>query len=140
MIMSTVVVVMVLSRGLSTTPENNGSAYHDFNKLQASATLELSDPSYTVVAGLDSKYGKEGFVKLSKNGEESIWQLNKSTSGYTLEETLFMTKLADGTKLFNGAAKEDGKFFRLVMSVKSLLMAKTLRPLVLLVHLPTSLP
>ncbi len=111
LIMSTVVVVMVLSRGLSTTPENNGSAYHDFNKLQASATLELSDPSYTVVAGLDSKYGKEGFVKLSKNGEESIWQLNKSTSGYTLEETLFMTKLADGTKLFNGAAKEDGKFF-----------------------------
>jgi cation/acetate symporter len=111
LIMSTVVVIMVLVRGLSTTPENNGAPYHDFNALQASATLELSDPSYSVVAGLDSKYGKEGFVKLSKDGEESIWQLNESTSGYTLEETLFMTKLADGTKLFNGAAKEEGKFF-----------------------------
>lgn len=111
LVMSTVVVGMVLSRGLTTTPENNGAAYHDFKTMQASATLELSDPSFTVVAGLDSEYGKAGFVKLNKNGEDSIWQLNKSGAGFTLEETLFMTKMADGTKLYNGAAKEDGKFF-----------------------------
>jgi len=111
LIMSTVVVIAVLVRGLSTAPENNGAAYHDFKTLQATATLELSDPSYSVVAGLDSAYGKEGFVKLSKDGQESIWQLNQAASGYTLEETLSMTKLADGTKLFNSAAKEEGKFF-----------------------------
>ncbi len=111
LIMSTVVVVMVLSRGLSTAPENNGVPYHDFKTMQASASLELSDPSYNVVAGLDSEYGKAGFVKLSKNGEESVWQISKNASGYNLEETLFMTKRADGTKLFNGAAKEEGKFF-----------------------------
>lgn len=111
LIMSTVVVVMVLSRGISTTPENNGATYHDFKQIQASSSLELSDPSYSVIAGLESEYGKAGFVKLSKGGEESIWQLNKNASGFTLEETLFMTKLADGTKLFNGANKEEGKFF-----------------------------
>lgn len=111
LIMSTVVVIAVLTRGLSTTPENNGVAYHDFKTMQATANLELSDPSYTVIAGLDSQFGEAGFVKLSKNGEETIWQLNKSAAGYTLEETLYMTKLANGDKLFNGATKEEGKFF-----------------------------
>ncbi|SHI91055.1 cation/acetate symporter [Malonomonas rubra DSM 5091] len=111
LIMSTVVVIAVLMRGLTTAPENNGAAYHDFKTMQATAALELSEPGYTVVAGLDSEFGKAGFVKLSKAGEESIWQLNQTASGYTLEETLYMTKMADGTKKFNGAAKEEGKFF-----------------------------
>lgn len=119
LILSTVVVIAVLMRGLSTTPENNGAAYHDFKTLQATATLQLSEPGYTVVEGLDSVYGKAGFVKLNKDGEESIWQLNKTASGYRLEETLFMTKRADGTKMFNGAAKEEGKFFP-VGSIKEL--------------------
>ena len=111
LIMSTVVVICVLVRGLSTDPVNNGAAYHDFKTLQATANLELKDPSYTVIAGLDSKYGKAGFVKLAKNGEETIWHLVKSANGYTLEETLYETHKADGTRLFNGAAKEEGKFF-----------------------------
>ncbi|WP_303723032.1 cation acetate symporter [Malonomonas rubra] len=111
LIMSTVVVICVLVRGLSTDPVNNGAAYHDFKTLQATTALELSDPSYNVVAGLDSEFGKAGFVKLIKNGEESIWHLAQSASGYTLEETLYETHKADGTRLFNGSAKEDGKFF-----------------------------
>lgn len=111
LIMSTVVVVSVLARGLSTEPVNNGQPYHDFKTLTADAALNISEAGYSVIAGLDSEYGKEGFVKLAKDGQESIWHLNKSETGYTLEETLFMTKMADGTKLFNGAAKEEGKFF-----------------------------
>ena len=111
LIMSTVVVGAVLVRGLSTAPENNGAAYHQFKTLQATATMELSEPGYQVTAGLDSVYGEAGFVKLSKDGEDSIWHLSKTAEGYTLEETLFETKMADGSKLFNGAAKEDGKFF-----------------------------
>jgi len=111
LIMSTVVVIAVLVRGLSTTPENNGAAYHDFKTMQATANLELSDPNYTVIAGLESEYGKAGFVKLVNNGEETIWHLIKGENGYTLEETLYETHKADGTRLFNGAAKEDGKFF-----------------------------
>lgn len=111
LIMSTVVVIAVLFRGLSTEPVNNGVDYHKFTTLQATANMEISEPGYTVIAGLDSVYGEAGFVKLAKNGDETIWQLNKSASGYTLEETLFMTKMADGTKKFNGAAAEEGKFF-----------------------------
>lgn len=108
LIMSTVVVVMVLYRGLSTTPVNNG---HSFKELTATAALEISDPAYTVVAGLDSAFGKAGFVKLAKDGKETIWKLNQTDAGYTLEETLYVTTKEDGTKLYNGASKEAGEFF-----------------------------
>ncbi len=111
LIMSTVVVIAVLVRGLSTTPENQTTAYHDFKTLQADADLNILNSSYSVVAGLDSAYGQAGFIKLAKHGEESIWQLHKTDTGYNLEETLYVTKLHDGTKLFNGAPAEDGKFF-----------------------------
>ena len=109
--MSTVVVIAVLVRGLSTTPENQTTPYHDFKTLHADAGLQISEAGYRVVAGLDSTFGKAGFVKLAHNGEESIWQLQQTTSGFTLEETLYVTKMADGTKLFNGAPAEAGKFF-----------------------------
>jgi len=111
LIMSTVVVIAVLVRGLSSTPDNQTTPYHDFKTLHADAALHIEEAGYTVVAGLDSAYGKAGFVKLSKNGEESVWQLNREDNGYSLEETLYVTKLADGTKLFNGAPAEQGKFF-----------------------------
>ncbi len=111
LIMSTVVVIYVLTQGLSTSPTNNGQPYHEFKTLQADSALNISDANYTVVAGLDSEFGKAGFIKLANAGVESIWHLNQNDQGYRLEETLFMTKMPDGTKTFNGAAKEEGKFF-----------------------------
>ncbi len=112
LIMSTVLVGMVLFRGLSTTPaDNNGVPYHDFKTLHADSSLVLAEEGYTVVAGFDSEYGKAGFIKLSKDGQESIWSMVKTDTGYTLEETLFVTKMADGTKLFNGSPAEEGHFF-----------------------------
>ena len=65
-----------------------------------------------MVAGLDSEFGKAGFVKLAKDGLETVWHLKENPAGgYVLAETLYTTELADGTKLFNGAPKEEGKFF-----------------------------
>ena len=61
--------------------------------------------------GLDSEFGQAGFVKLSQDGAETVWHLKEAAAGYELVEALFVTKMADGTKLFNGAPKEDGKFF-----------------------------
>jgi len=111
LIMSTVVVIMVLFRGLSTTPVNNGVAYHDFKPLTATASMQISDPSYSVVAGLDSAFGKAGFVKLAKDSKETIWKFAKTDAGYALEQTLYVTTKADGTVLYNGSAKEAGEFF-----------------------------
>ncbi len=111
LIVSTTMVVMVLFRGLSVTPENDGQPYHDFTTLYADSALVLEDSSYRVIAGLDSIFGEKGFVKLERNNRESIWKLHPTDEGYRLEETLFTTRLNDGTRLFNGAPAEEGRFF-----------------------------
>ncbi|MBW6512297.1 MAG: cation acetate symporter [Desulfuromonadaceae bacterium] len=114
LILSTVVVISTLSRGLSTEPVNNAAAYHDFKTLAASIAADgsLQIPGYTAAADWKtSAFGKAGFVKLTSDGVESIWQLNDAAAGYTLAETLYVNEFEDGTKLYNGATKEDGKFF-----------------------------
>jgi len=117
LIFSAILVVAVLGRGLSTTPDNDGKKYHEFTTLQASLAadggLQLSDPAYSAAADWqNTTYGQAGFVKLSRNGEESVWQVKTDAQGgYTLEETLYTVHMADGTKLFNGATAENGKFF-----------------------------
>jgi len=113
LIFSTIVVIAVLGRGLGTSPDQGGEKpYHQFTTLHASSALELVEPGYTVVAGKDSVFGEAGFVKLAKDGVESIWRMEEDgKGGYLLEETLAVWTAADGTKLYNGAPKEDGKFF-----------------------------
>lgn len=114
LVCSTVVVIALLTRGLSTNPDQGGTKdYHQFQTLQAEVATDgrLQVAGYDVVAGLKSDFGKAGFVKLAKNGEESVWHLLQNDKGFTLSETLFVTEMADGTKLYNGAAKEEGKFF-----------------------------
>ncbi len=117
LICSSILVFGILGRGLSTDPDQGGTkAYHDFQSMMANVagdgSLLLSDPSYSAPADWQAgPYGEAGFVKLTKDGAESIWQVKQAATGYTLEETLFVITLADGTKLYNGSAKEEGKFF-----------------------------
>ncbi|NIQ93445.1 MAG: cation acetate symporter [Desulfuromonadales bacterium] len=116
LIVSTIVVISVLVRGLSTTPENNGAAYHDFKTLQASVTADGSlqvGQGYQAPADWRStEFAEAGFVKLTKNGAPSFWHVTEGQGGgYLLEETLHVTEKPDGTKLYNGAPKEEGEFF-----------------------------
>ena len=118
LIFSTILVVMVLVRGISTSPDHGGAKeYHNFLTLQAAITaegaLQLSDPTYSVPADWQtSPLGEAGFVKLTRNGEESVWHLKKDAEGAMyLEETLYTATLPNGTRLYNGAAAEEGKFF-----------------------------
>ncbi len=114
LICSTIVVIALLTRGLGTSPNQGGTKdYHQFQTLQASVAVNgsLQVPGYDIVAGLESEFGKAGFIKLARNGEESVWHLKQNAAGYELAETLFVTEMPDGTKLYNGAAKEEGKFY-----------------------------
>ena len=114
LICSTIVVIALLTRGLGTSPDQGGTKdYHQFQTLQAAVAADgaLQVAGYDVVAGPESEYGKAGFIKLAQDGTESIWKLKENAAGFELAETLYVTKMADGTKLYNGAAKEDGKFF-----------------------------
>jgi cation/acetate symporter len=117
LIFTTVVVVGVLYRGLDTTTGQGGSKeYHAFKTLTAQVTtdgsLKVSDPAYNVADDWQSSvYGDAGFVKLTNNGVDSYWKSKETDSGLVLDETLYVKTLADGTKLFNGSPKEEGKFF-----------------------------
>ncbi len=116
LIVSTIVVIAVMTRGLSTDPTGWGdNKGHKFQSLQASVAADgsLVADGYTSRANWQSsEFGEGGFVKMTKNGEESIWQINENANGgYTLEETLFVATTPDGTKLYNGEEKGEGKFF-----------------------------
>lgn len=114
-IFSMTLVLMVFSRGVSTAPDQGGDVpYHNFVTLNvvnaAKDSLVLEDASYKVVEELPAN-GSLRFVKLAKNNEETIWKLNEQAG--VLEETLFVTNLADGTVLYNGAAKQDNRFYQI---------------------------
>jgi cation/acetate symporter len=114
---STILVIGILGRGLSTDPDQGGKkAYHDFQTIQANAagdgSLLLSDATYSAAADWkNDAFGQAGFVKLTKDGVPTVWKMKAADAGYVLEETLFTQELPDGTKLYNGADKQEGRFF-----------------------------
>ncbi|MDR3585432.1 MAG: cation acetate symporter [Desulfosporosinus sp.] len=111
-IFSLILVFLVLSRGLSTSPENTDVAYHNLTTLKVSSisdtTVKIDDPSYQVMKLIKTK--TKSYVKLSKNNVESIWTLNAPKN--ILEETETITVLANGSTLYNGEPKESNKFFQ----------------------------
>ncbi|MCR4393856.1 MAG: cation acetate symporter [Dehalococcoidales bacterium] len=106
-IFSLVLVIMILFRGISTTPE----LYHDFKTIGVASitgsNISLKDDSYKVVKLIQA--GSNTFVKLSKDNVETLWKLNKSKN--VLEETQTITHTTSGAVLYNGAPKEAGKFY-----------------------------
>lgn len=114
-IFSMTLVLMVFSRGVSTAPDQGGDVpYHNFTTLKVVSTtpnsLVLEDNSFKIVNELPAN-GSLRFVKLTKNNEETIWKLNEKEG--VLEETLFISSLADGTVLYNGAEKQDNRFYQI---------------------------
>ncbi len=117
LIFSTILVIAVLLRGLSTPPDHGDNTYHRFQTLAANidedGRLQPADPSYVAPADWrGSPLGEAGFVLLTRKGVESIWQVHAATDkNIRLEETLYTTQLANGARLFNGARIEEKKFF-----------------------------
>ncbi|MFC2033724.1 cation acetate symporter [Chloroflexota bacterium] len=111
-IFSIVLVFMVLGNGLSTSPDQKDTQYHEFTTLEVvstGSTIALADTSYEVLkefpAGDDFT-----FVKLSKDYIETIWKLDEANK--VLVETQTITHPDSGPVLYNGAPKEDGRFYQ----------------------------
>lgn len=126
-IFSTILSVVVLNKGLTTTPKGvfipktlavTGTV--------DSLALSTTDGYQMVTTHLDQKSGVT-FVKLSK--EEVIadaprtiaswWILKGDAEGQLLEQAQFVTTTATGDKLYNGAEKE-AKLFKPVGYIKRL--------------------
>lgn len=124
-VFATTLTISVLSRGFSTLPDQGGKKpYHAPEQvpftLGADGTLSLADSSYVVPANWQSSplYLKDDdpakpkpkFVRLSKDGETSIWYLDKNAG--MLTETQHVTYTASGGRLYNSAPKSEGKFYQ----------------------------
>ncbi|HBG69328.1 MAG: cation acetate symporter [Bacteroidetes bacterium GWF2_43_63] len=110
-IFSIIVVFYVLNVGLKTKPSAD---YHNFVTLpvemQDGKVTALSDNSYKILAQHDEK--DMSFVKLEKNGFVNWWKVNTKGEKPVLEEALSIIVSPDGKKLYNGAPKEDRRFFQ----------------------------
>jgi len=110
-IFSLVLVFLVLSRGLSTAPDQAGNVpYHKFVTLQVSLNgdaMSLKDPAYKLLNVFNQD--DMTFAKVSKDGIENMWKLSADKT--VLEETQTIAKLADGKELYNGEPKANGKFY-----------------------------
>ncbi|PKM85646.1 MAG: cation acetate symporter [Firmicutes bacterium HGW-Firmicutes-11] len=112
-IFSMVLVFLVLSRGISTAPDQGGDVeFHQYTTLKvesvSGSNVSLEDKSYDVIKPLEA--GGLKFFLLSKGGEESVWKLD--TNGSILEETQYVVQMGDGRVLYNGADKSEEKFYQ----------------------------
>ena len=110
-IFSTILTAYILKNGLSLTPGDN---YHKFTQIEASATADnivsISDPDYVVKS--TKVVDNLVFVKVENNGNDGWYKLTRTENKATLNEMLFITITPDGQKLYNGAPKEERKFYQ----------------------------
>ena len=103
-VFSLIVVVAVLVRGLSTTPDQGGRVpFYQYKTLEASevkGALVVADTAYAVAAAVPVK--AETYVKLVNNGVETWWLRSDKDGKIALKETQYEVKKADGSKLVNG--------------------------------------
>ena len=113
-VFSIVLVFLLLSRGISTTPDQGGDVeYHDFITITATSVEQdavlIEDNSYWVVDDFTDSSGHH-FVTLNKDGVDSIWLINPTDM--ILTETQNVAVFADGQTLYNGLPKEAGAFYQ----------------------------
>jgi cation/acetate symporter len=116
-VFSLVLVFLVFARGISTKPDQGGDVpYHQFVTLKITDAgpdpMILEDRSYKVLKEWKVKKPTTDlrFFRLEKEGLLSIWKLNEKQG--VLEETQYVSLLANGNQLYNGAPREAGKFFQ----------------------------
>ena len=116
-VFSLVIVVAVLARGLSTTPDQGGRVPHyDYATLMATegadGALTLDDSASTVLAV--KTVGKATLVALRKDERTTWWKKTAQDGRVALLETQYVAVQADGTKFINGAPASADNTLRLV--------------------------
>lgn len=110
-IFSTILVVMVVRKGLNVNPLDD---YHQFKTIPATLSGKdisgIEDDSYTFVSQHDA-----GGVMLAKlkatDGTFTWWKLTEKDGVPVLQEALSLTKTDKGEELYNGAPKAEKRFY-----------------------------
>jgi cation/acetate symporter len=105
-VFSTVLVVAVCIRGLTTTPDQGGQVpfkeYRTLAAVQTAGAIAVSDPSFQVLTVVEAKNLK--FAKLSQAGVETWWKLTEDPAGgaLTLQESQSVVTRPGGAQIING--------------------------------------
>lgn len=125
-VFSTVVVVALCMRGLSTTPDQGGAVeFYDYQRIPAAVSggkLTVTDASYRVL-GTREVAGVE-FAKLLKPGAEPDaavwWEVHRMDGQVTLEETQNLIEKPNEGKWINGAEASPENTLRQVGNLESI--------------------
>ncbi len=133
-VFSTILSIAIFMNGINKKPYDG---YHDFKNLTATMTdgkvTAVDDASYKVLGTV--KNDKGVFVKLEKDGLTTWFTASEKDGVTTVKEALSFVKTGDGKELFNGAAKEENKFYqvghasKLVMDGKEVESTGALNPI-----------
>jgi cation/acetate symporter len=103
-VFSLIVVAAVLTRGLTTEPDQGGKvpfhAYQTLKAQEAEGKLQVEEPGFEVKATVETP--GVTFVKLEKDSKISWWKKETVEGGILLGETQFVAVAADGSKVVNG--------------------------------------
>lgn len=110
-VFSTILSIYVLNNGIKLKPHED---YHDFIRLNAlvegGKVTGVEDDRYTYEGQYSD--GTLTFVKLTRDGLPSWWNLTNANGSPVLQEALTIINTSDGQKLYNGAPRQEGKFFQ----------------------------
>lgn len=110
-VFSTILTIYILNNGLNLSPNKE---YHKFDKVEAIVSSEnqisVANPNYMLESTQTA--GNMVFVKLQKEGLNYWYKLNVSGEKAVLDEMLYTSETADGTKIYNGAPKSEAKFYQ----------------------------
>ncbi len=110
-IFAAIITFYVLQNGFNLKPNEH---YPDFEKVEVAVegnkVTEVTHDEYKLLG--QASQGIMTFVLLEKNGVESWWSLISDGKTFILEEALSVVTKPDGTKLYNGGTKEEGKFYQ----------------------------
>jgi cation/acetate symporter len=123
-IFSTILVVAVCVRGLSTQPDQGGKVpYHEYRTLATEKDgdqLKVVEAGWKVVEQQDVASAKLSFVKLDKDGKQTWWLLAEKDGAIELHETQSVVTAKDGQRLINGAPASPDNQVRQVGSIAQL--------------------
>ena len=110
-VFSTILTIYILNNGIKLTPNED---YHEFKTIPAvfenGRITEIESSDYLLISQYTE--GDHTFAKLSEDGIETWWSLNKSGTTPYLEEALSIVNTADGKKLYNGGTRDEGRFYQ----------------------------
>ena len=117
-IFSTVLTVLILQRGLSTDPVNDGEPTHQFQIIGPTTSdniehwkseLKLNEKDSLIPLD-QGAWATKGYLQLTKDGKISYWKLTEGPEKqYFLSETQYKQKNTNGTIIINGLPQGTGE-------------------------------